>query len=340
MKNINSVLLKTKVRNSILFSSLLLLNLFSINSVIISKADASVTNKAIRPLDIRSQSPLHGLRYTAAPKQAYALEKDKTEFTTSTDISSIWANSSDFILDFNMIDFKVGFDHGLGDGWTSHVSLTERRVINAHLDQATISFHKLMGLGQDGRTEVPKHQTVISVPKYNIHIEGFQNTTFSRPLVIGLAKEVYSDNKSAYSVSIYGQTETKNSAWKDAGGLDLSLQTDAQWRWSKLSAFNSFAISRLDQEDFYSVPLRKELWMASFGLGWQNSRQGEVVVQYLINKGAAKDVGELTKRNHELSMGYRWNFASWSAELAVTENLFHFYNSPDIAFHGNLKLYI
>lgn len=316
--------------------------LLSYLTLFITLADASAQQRraADQPLDIRSQSPLHGLRYTPTPRSGFTRAAGSKTISASLDVSSIWANSEVFVMDFNMMDLEITYEQGLGNGWSTYFSVTERRVVNAHLDQATISFHKLFGLGQDGRTEIPKHRTLIEIPEYDIYFDDFQNSVFSRPFIAGISKQVIQTPNSGMSVSLFAQTELHSSSWKDSGDLDLSLQGDYQKSLNKLTLFASLALSHLDQTEVFGLPLRQELFMAAGGAGWQWSERGAFILQYLVNKGASKDLGELTKRNHELSLGYRWQFEKWEAEGAVTENLFHFYNSPDIAFHGSVKIYI
>lgn len=42
------------------------------------------------------------------------------------------------------------------------------------------------------------------------------------------------------------------------------------------------------------------------------------------------DPGELSKPSHELVFGYKWPCPTGPWELAVTENIINFNNSPDV----------
>ena len=303
-------------------------------------AYAATSSQNAAPLHIRSQSPIHGIRYTPTPLGANGLEQNQTQISASTDISSIWANGDEFVMDFNMLDSRMEVNHGLGEGWTVRMSLSERRVVNAHLDQPTINFHRVMGLGQDGRLDVDKHRTLIEIPKYGIRVTNFDDAVFSRPVSAGISKQFYAKQNLRLAVTGQTQIETANSSWQQRGNLDASVQLDASKRFANFSLHGSFAQTWFEQTNMMGLPLKDNLYHASSALQWHQSNQGAWVLQYLLNEGAAAGGGELRKVNHEMSLGYQWQWQKVKTEFAVTENLFHLYNSPDIAFHGSVSVTI
>ena len=292
------------------------------------------------PLHIRSQSPVHGLRYTPTPLGAYALKSGETQVSTSLDVSSIWANGDEFVMDFNMTDTRIDLDHGLGNGWTLRSSLSERRIFNAHLDQPTINFHNALGLGQDGRRDVAKHRTLIEIPQYGVLVTDFNNENFSRPVITGVSKQFYHQRSLALAITAQAQVETASTSWTKQGSIDTSLQIDASQRLQEMSLHGSFAYTWFEQDDFLGLPMRDNLYHASSSLQWHQSKNGSWLLQYLVNEGAADGAGELKKVNHEMSLGYQRYWQTVKAEFAITENLFHLYNSPDIAFHGSITVTI
>ena len=292
------------------------------------------------PLHIRSQSPVHGLRYTPTPLGAYALKKGETRVSLGTDVSSIWANGDEFVMDFNMTDTRLDLEHGLGNGWTLRGSIGERRIVNAHLDQPTINFHNAVGLGQDGRRDVEKHRALIEIPEYDIYVTGFNNQAFSQPVIAGVSKQVYHQHSLAVAVTLQAQVETASTSWTEQGSIDTSLQFDASKRLQQFSLHGSFAYTWFEQDDFLGLPMRDNLYHASSSFQWHQNKNGSWLIQYLVNEGAADGAGELKKVNHEMSLGYQRYWQTVKAELAITENLFHLYNSPDIAFHGSITVAI
>ena len=298
------------------------------------------SNENAGPLHIRSQSPVHGLRYTPTPLGAYALKSGETRLSATTDVSSIWANGDDFVMDFNMTDTRLDWEHGLGDGWTLRASISERRIINAHLDQPTINFHNALGLGQDGRGDVDKHRALIEIPEYGILVTDFDNENFSRPIIMGVSKQVYHKQNLALAITAQAQVETASSGWSEQGSIDTSLQLDASQRLQNFSLHGSFAYTWFEQDNFLGLPMRSSLYHGSGSFQWHQSKSDSWVLQYLVNEGAADGAGELKKVNHEMSLGYQRYWQTVKAEFAITENLFHLYNSPDIAFHGSVTVAI
>ncbi len=320
-----------------LITALLLSTLLVVTSVY---GMTSSSSENAEPLHIRSQSPVHGLRYTPTPLGAHVLKEGETRITAATDVSSIWANGNDFVMDFNMTDTRIDLDHGLGNGWTLRGSIGERRIINAHLDQPTINFHNALGLGQDGRRDVEKHRTLIAIPEYGVLVTDFNNESFSRPVIAGVSKQVYHKQNLAIAMTAQAQVETASTSWTQQGSMDTSLQLDASKRLRHFSLHGSFAYTWFEQDNFLGLPMRSSLYHGSGSFQWHQSKSDSWVLQYLVNEGAADGAGELKKVNHEMSLGYQRYWQTVKAEFAITENLFHLYNSPDIAFHGSVTVAI
>ncbi|NRB41187.1 MAG: DUF3187 family protein [Pseudomonadales bacterium] len=318
-------------KNSFFLSLLTLLFILSFSL----ESQASLSGNQLQPLELRSQSFFHALRLNTHSQNAKALNPSAAEISIFDDISSTWANSDDFVMDFNMNDLRLNLAWGLDNGWNMIASFSERRIMNTHLDQPTISFHKAMGLGQDGRLDVAKHRSLIGIDAYAIYVDDFNHLTLSRPIELQLSKQIFDSEASAIAVRIISQLETADS-WTKKGSLDIAVQIDLRYQLAATALFASAAYSWLDQDDFLGLPLKNEIFMLNLGAAWAVYEHSAIQIQYQSNEGAVENMGELSAVNHEVSLGYRWQNRQWAFETAVTENLLTFYNSPDIAFHGGI----
>lgn len=281
------------------------------------------------PFEIRTQSPIQSLRYAAKIDDPRRKKAGYTSYSLRINAASIWANSPEYEMDYYTFDYQIEWEHHWRNGWKTELSLSQRNTNDARLDQLTINFHKLFGIDQNGRTEVPKHRYQYRFNALGIDEVDFKDQTFSQAIELLIAKNIYQDQKHSLSLGFTSHFETD----ERHRGWDFALRTDYYYSISQRhQLYGSLNYSRLHSGNFFNLPLKQQLVTLGISYEYQRVSNRSWLMQYLLNEGAAIGLGQLSEPSHEFLIGHRWTIDQHKFELAVTENSVNADNSADISF--------
>lgn len=292
-----------------------------------------VLEEGFGPLTVRSESPMQVLRLTPLPRAPILPPPGETRFKAMANVSSIWAQTPEYVIDMHLADVRLALSHGFAPGWVWEFALNERRTVNPHLDGLSLAFHDLLGIDQHGRDTVPRNDTRVSIPAYGL--ESSERGTFSRSVEATLTRRLHRGRGGlALSLSATVRHEILENGPLPQGGTDYAVQFSLA---QKLSArgrlYADVAHLEFGEDSFRSlIPLDSRQNTAMLGYEWRRRDTEAVLVQYLYAEGVVKGLSELGKPSHELVFGYKWLRPSGLWEFAVTENIINFNNSPDIGF--------
>lgn len=287
---------------------------------------------SLGPLHIRSQSPAQVFRYVPVPMTPVCLKHGERLFGATATVTSIWAEEEGlYLIDMHMADYRISLQQGLGCSAGFELALSERRMVNAHLDQLTLNVHKLLDIGQNGRDEVEKNTTTISFPTYGYYSEGDGLEPFSRFVEATLKKSFRSPSlpRSAFSLSVTAKYELLDDGPMDEGVIDVGIAVGMMNRIGKNYLYANAGYTRFGQDHFYSVPMEKEQFTGMLAFEWRRKPDQSFIAQYLYTEGAVIGLGALSRGSNEVQLGYKWAFEQSLLEVAVIENAIDMDNSPD-----------
>ena len=237
-------------------------------------------------------------------------------------------------MDYYTFDYQLKWEHQWQEGWKTELSLSQRNTHEARLDQITLSFHKLFGLDQNGRSDVAKHSYHYWFRDYKIDENNFKNQTFSRALELLIAKNLYQTATQSLSVGVasHYENDPRHQGW------DFALRTDYYYSINHQHQLYSFlSYSKFHSQNFFDIPLKKQLVTLGVSYEYQPVADRSWLLEYLVNDGVTIGLGQLNKPSHEFLIGHRWIKKQHQFELAMIENLVNPDNSADISLSITYK---
>lgn len=297
------------------------------------------------PLYVRSQNPGQSFRLTFLPHDARGLPEGGVVLGAMDTVTNIWGQSEthDYLLDFHMNDAGLFFSHGATPAITLGFGVTERRILDAGLDQLVLEFHELAGISDDGRNEVAKNDLRIHLGRYGIDLgkdqldnqlisrsaEGFLLWTWRDGGNSGLSAGTFLHLRQELSEDALVAEDSTDGAL----GLALTLPRGSEVFYA------NFSWTRLGHTEASLVPIRENLYSGM--LSWEHrfSPASSFYLQYLVDTQIfADELGDLSQPANQLQFGWKWrqrNGLTW--QLALVENFIRFSNSPDFSLSLGLR---
>lgn len=213
-------------------------------------------------------------------------------------------------------------------------------------DSVIYGFHDAFGIGQAGRDMVADNQFQILLKH-----DGNQFTFLDKPSSGGLGDPI---------VGLRYLLPTKPAGWEigfeaavklpladetkllSSGGTDYGLQVALARRWRKNAVV--FNASYVFTGGFKTAPGFRPSDLPAINISFIHrfSPRGSAVVQLLMAETIFSDVTDsaLSELEFQTTFGIKWKLKKGTLGLALTENLFNFDNTPDIAVHLNYGVII
>ncbi|WP_341501124.1 DUF3187 family protein [Gallaecimonas sp. GXIMD4217] len=285
------------------------------------------------PLMARTQAPLQSGSLSPRFQDASHAGARDREFHASATVASVWADDPEYQLDYYQNDVSLGYSRPLWQGWRIEASFLHRFVGNNRLDSLTKAFHDTFGLSQNGRDEVGKHQSTISVPDAGIDFRHFNGKTLDNVYQLYLEQSLYQGQRSALSWGLSLHLNEVSSGPFEKSSFEQGVQLNYQRRYGdKHRLYGLAAVVHKSDTDLAGIALRDWTWNAGIGYQYQSSHNHAWLAEYQVHKGEAVDLGQLSELVHEFMLGYRYHMAKGAIEFVVIENLVNHDNSTDIAF--------
>ncbi|KJY83447.1 outer membrane beta-barrel domain protein [Vibrio galatheae] len=293
---------------------------------------SALANDGYGPLNIYSQSPLQTNVLAPQIRSGFSLHPDQYELYGSATISSVWAITASYELDYYQNQLSMGGKWQLNSDWQLDVQYRWNFAANNHLDKPTMAFHDMVGIDQNGRAEADRHRFVIDMPAYGVQEANFNGQTLGSAITSYLQYQAYSDESHgvSFGLSLY-YNDTSNGLFS-ASRFEQSGQINYGYINDKHAFDTSLAITlRETPTDFESMPFRSSTWTFGASYRYQWFEHHTLIAQLTINQGLLDDTSEFSKPTTEFVYGYRYTLKNSAVELTVVENMFHADNSTDIA---------
>jgi hypothetical protein len=296
------------------------------------------------PLSLPSQAPAQVLRLSLLPRTPSTLADGQFEFMWTESFANVFNfREDDYRLDYMTINSTLAVAYGVSDEVEVELAVGNLWRTGSYLDGITDAFHDLFGIGDSGRDDFPQNDNIIDLELQDgVEIEdesdGSEAThvtfTFQHNLTCGTS--VWP--ALAYSLS---------TRW-DAGG-DAELEGD-----SDISAGISVSAAKRLGDEWYAylgggynwygpdesrgLALRDEQWGGLAAVEWAYRSKRSLILEYLVNEGAAETRHPFDDPTHEIHLGWKREVRPGSVlEIGLIENLINADNSPDFGLHFGIR---
>lgn len=290
------------------------------------------------PLRVYPTSPVQANSFSVQLRSAQTIQQ--TELFTTASVSSVWANSKEFELDYYQNQFFTGMQWQLNDKLSAELQYQYSWAGNNHLDTLTIGFHDFFNIGQNGREEAGKHQFNINSSEYDTEITDFEGETMVNAIHGYMQYQLYqqSDHHLAVGVGLY-YNHVDDSPFA-MSSFEQSIQLNYSYFAMQHSFFSTVGLTHRDEDDVLGgIPIStlSAAWALGYGYHWGKH---EVLIQYHGFEGTFEDDSEFSSASHEVVLGYRYSLEFMQIEVTTTENVVNMDNSTDIAFGIGLRYFI
>ncbi|MGD9106020.1 MAG: DUF3187 family protein [Desulfobacterales bacterium] len=309
-------------------------------------------NYGLGKINLRSQSPAQSLRFTL-PLLIPGDIKPGWETRIANTWSNVWANESEYLLDYEMSETIVTVTYGFNERFGLSLEFENRNYFGGEMDGFIQGFHDLFGISQDGRDDVSKNRKVIQRfdPKTGQMLsETSAEDLENNGIVLLMSYTLTHGTKIWPSANVFGGVRYGLKCadlCRDNHPVDVGLGFGLAKRWSKRwYTYASLGYTLYESRDVLEpapgvVPIDFEDRAVTglFVLSWHYTPTFSILVQYLYSGPNIKNIDVLDQASHEIHFGFKWKTRYGLIELALIENVITMSNSPDFGLHGGWGLH-
>ncbi|WP_028112826.1 DUF3187 family protein [Ferrimonas kyonanensis] len=287
------------------------------------------------PLMVRSQAPVKSLVLSPMFRPAY-YQPGGPQVDAAFYAASIYAIDTDYVMDYYTIEYRLGMLWSPSQRWQFGWSIASRTTNDAHLDQLTLSFHKLFGIDQNGRDQVPKHRSYLSIPKADFEVADFSGESIGRQYELSIGRSLYNRHRHNLSTTVVLAYEDDDNP-RSGGGWDGSVQLDYQYAWGDSVAYLMGAMAYTDGDTLFGFELETSSWHWGLGFRHQLAPRHQLLLEYNAADGILHNLGQFKSSVHEINAGYRYHYRQLALEGVIIENFKYPDNSADVALVAKLR---
>jgi hypothetical protein len=262
--------------------------------------------------------------------------------------TNVWADESEYLLDYEMLDTVLTVTYGFNKRLGLAVTFSNRNYFGGEMDNFIEGFHDLFNISQSGRDEVPKDRKIVQLldPQTGKTAVQFSAHDLNNDRIdLLLNYNISHGTRTWPSVNVYGVASySLESAelFKDDHQVDFGFGLGFAKRWSeRWYTYAAVGFSIFDDREVRKPapnvePLKFEdnQFTGMFSLSYHWTPNFAILAQYLYNGPAIKNIDTLDKPSHEVNLGFKWNTRRFGMiEFALIENVITYDNSPDFGLH-------
>lgn len=297
------------------------------------------------PLTLRGQSAFQFLRLSLIPVGVEPLPAASWLVSATTTWTNRWAwKKNKYLVDAEVL--RVGFaaTYGVTDWLGLRIEVPFCVRGGGVMDGFIQGFHDAFGLGQAGRDQFPMDHFQITLWRK----DGTQFGLTGEDSGIGLEDMILSSQvrltkggpylpQAMLVLHLKLPTGDKGDLY-GSGCVDGGVSVLLGKRIWKFFGYVSAQYTRFGGKEIAGIPMREDQVSVLTALEYPWCDRVSLVVQELVNTGAARDFYQFSEASHEITFGAKVEtIAGTVLELGLIENLFRFDNSPDFGVHFGLS---
>lgn len=295
---------------------------------------------ASQPIYSYAQSPIHSNVLSLQLRDSNALAPGSFEVKSSYNQASVWAETSDYFLDFYQNQADIAILWQVNSRWKSEVGFKRIVARDNGLDELTHNFHDFFGIGQNGRDEVPQDQFHISIPELGIEINDFEGETLTNALTSYNEYRFYSDTNHSLSAGFSIYFNFVNSGPFKRDSFEQGVQINYSFRNEKHTFHSMLGVVNRSSSDIPNELLTKQAGMWAVGYNYAFNNKHSVIIESHNYSGWAESNDDFSEPSNEVVLGYRYSLERVALDFSMSENARNMDNSTDIAFTIGLRFII
>ncbi|RJX72992.1 DUF3187 family protein [Vibrio sinensis] len=285
------------------------------------------------PVQTYAQSPFHTNSLSPQLRSGFGLSANTIELYGTGTIASIWAETSDYQLDYYQNQIALGGKWQINEQWQLDLHYRWNYAGNNHLDTLTTHFHDWFGIDQNGRDMVDDHNFNIYIPEYGIELSDFRGETLSHGYTAYLQYQLVEQTHHGLSLGMALYFNDAEHGIFSSTKFEQALQLNYGYRHQKHQLDAILSIThRKTPSVFEQLPYRSTTWSTGASYQYAIAERHEAIVQFMVYEGTSNGDDEFSKPSTEFTLAYRYRMDQSAIEFSIIENVFYADNSTDIAF--------
>jgi len=270
--------------------------------------------------------------------EAWLQQRGRRENLSQVEAEELLRESGDVFLfdgEVSVINLTVGY--AFSPRWQAMVTLPYHSYGGGFLDRPIENFHEAVGLGHNGRPYLPRNSIHVVA-----RLGDQQQVIVTDDGSSGLGDAVLTARYNReLSENLFGVLEAaarvptgKEHLYFSKDDPELGLQTSLQYQKGVHGYYASLSYIWVAEEPFFPEVSDTPTLMLGFeralGCGLTS-----LLLQGTWSESSIRGVerSDLTKARMQVSLGLRRQTGRFSTSIALTENIIHLNNTPDIGIH-------
>lgn len=302
-------------------------------------------NVGYGPLSLRGQSPFQMLHLSLSPSAPSTLPAHHWEGQLLTTWVNRWAVSEgQYFIDNETLRIAGKLRYGLTDWFQVGIEVPVLWRGGGVMDSFIEGFHRTFGLDNGRRDEFPRNRFRVEFhspegSKFALNADdagiGLQDIVLSSQATLTCGGAYRPATAVHFSVSLPTGRDEK---LYGTGGVDVSVALLFSKRLGDLYLYLNGGYVWFGTDEIGGIRLRKSQGTIFTGVEYRLRGRTSLILQNLINSGAAEDFFEFSEYTDEMTLGMKTELSpGLLIELGLIENLIHFTNSPDFGVHGGVS---
>ena len=303
-------------------------------------------NVGLGPLLLRGQSAFQLLRLSLIPTVAGMVPKGHWELNATTTWTNRWAWKRDkYLIDGEVLYTAFFLGYGVTDWMQVRLEIPFCMRGGGFMDGFIEGFHDTFGYAQAGRDKFPRD---------TFHIEFWRKDgttiyklTDSDPwigledlVLTGKFRLTPGTNWVPHASLVFhlkfptGDADDLYGSGSFDGGVALCLSKRI-WRFY---GYVEAQYTRFGTDELAGIAMRSDQGSFLVAIEYPWTERFSILLQALINTGAAKDFYQFSLPTYEVTLGMKAEFLPDAFfEFGLIENVFYYHNSPDLGLHFGLS---
>lgn len=292
-----------------------------------------------KPLLIRSFSLGNILRFTPPQPSATLVDKENYQLRTSYSVANLWGHGKGFMIDAQVDDSVLSSTWRLNERLSLNVGFARRVLRASNLDPLIVGFHDLFGFTQGERLSVPQDDSNLQVSDYQIHLDKKHiNRAFNQQIFSSLNYLIpINETTGQWMIGLLTFYELTGGLSSQSGDFGEGLQTSFFRRSGNYQYHAGMTFMNYHSQSEYTKNLYNQQVMVNSAAIYDFDDSHNAGAQLLVGQGAFKQMGQLSKPTFEVHAMYQYKDNFGAIDLAIIENIFWPYNTPDFGWSVGLS---
>lgn len=298
-------------------------------------------NRHMGPLLVQSHAFFQLLRLGTIPWITPSLEPGRFELHSSVTWVNLWGwKPARYLVDAEVARVSWILCCGVTRRLEVRLEVPFTLRTGGLLDKPIEGFHDAFGYVQAGRDAFPRNRfRVVFYPTSGgeVRLDDADTGLDAGDIAFSARWALYEGTKWLPAVGL-SPTLKIPTGQNEGGGVDGAISFYVSKKIWKAYGYFGLQYTRYGQGEILGISMRPEQWSFLSCLEIPVSDRISLLVQDLIQTGAARHFYAFSESTHELAAGLKFRFHPEALlEFALIENLFNYDNSPDIGVHLGLS---